>query len=191
NKPYFHVKKTIGFLLLFLWALFGIGQNGYGFFVKTTDGMGWESIKTKTRSGGSLRIKTHHRAFDKFLKSLRLYQFEKAFPNAQSESLNHILSITLADSSAVNTFLKRPEITNVVSYDPNLKGEYPNDFYDSIGRPNTALQLIKAPQAWTITHGDSSVVVGVCDRRYDEDHEDLKGKIKQELHLGRSEEHTS
>src|SRR5699024_5816931 len=48
----------------------------------------------------------------------------------------------------------------------------------------TALQLIKAPQAWTLTHGDSTLVVGVTDRRFDEQHEDLQGKTVKEIHLG-------
>lgn len=39
------------------------------------------------------------------------------------------------------------------------------------------LELINAPQAWEITHGDSKVIIGMIDNHLMVDHEDLAGKI--------------
>lgn len=48
-------------------------------------------------------------------------------------------------------------------------------FYENL--PNTTLELIKAPLAWSITQGDPNILVGVVDSYYDLDHEELQGKI--------------
>ena len=50
----------------------------------------------------------------------------------------------------------------------------PNDFsYPSID--NYALNLINAPQAWDLTHGDTNVIIAVSDQDYDEQNTDLVG----------------
>ena len=52
----------------------------------------------------------------------------------------------------------------------------PNDFsYPSID--NYALNLINAPQAWDLTHGDTNVIIAVSDQDYDEQNTDLVGGV--------------
>lgn len=177
------MKKFVCLVGLFLFFLNGFAQNTYDFYLQLNPEVNIGEIKSHKKQGGTIKVKTGSREFTKFLKQYSIYQFKPAFPKAKTMKLQQVLLITLGDSKAIKDFLKRKEIRNIVPYNSELKGDYPNDFYDSIGRPNTALQLIKAPQAWTLTHGDTTVVVGVCDRRYETDHEDLKGKITENIKL--------
>lgn len=52
----------------------------------------------------------------------------------------------------------------------------PND-YSNIQAVDYSLNLINAPQAWDLTHGDDSVVIAISDQNYYPLHEDLEGKI--------------
>lgn len=156
------------------------------YFFKTSDSANLSVVQRVEHDNSELSIATLSNDFSEFLETQVVYEFRRAFPQAKTRAVRHIFLIALEDSSQVSAFLARPEIEAIVRYNPELKGDYPNDFYDDKGRPNTALQLIKAPQAWTLTHGDSTVVVGVSDRRFEEQHEDLQGKIAKEIHLGGS-----
>lgn len=56
----------------------------------------------------------------------------------------------------------------------------PDDYHllDGTMGPNWALDVINAKQAWDITQGDSTVIIGIPDYGFNLDHEDLVNKIK-------------
>lgn len=162
-----------------------IGQQSHDFYVQLNPTYNFKKIKTHSKNNHLLKIKTDSKDFNKFLKNYQITEFKRAFSDAKTDKLKQILFISLVDSSAIDDFLNRKEIENVISYNKDLKGDYPSDYYDEDGQPNTALELIKAPQAWTITHGDSTLVIGVCDREYDKNNADLKGKIIKDIKLSR------
>ncbi len=56
----------------------------------------------------------------------------------------------------------------------------PDDYHllDGTLGPNWALDVINAKQAWDITKGDSSVIIGIPDFGFNLEHEDLINKIK-------------
>lgn len=56
----------------------------------------------------------------------------------------------------------------------------PDDYHllDGTLGPNWALDVINAKQAWDITQGDSTVIIGIPDIGFNLDHEDLVNKIK-------------
>src|SRR5699024_1892681 len=108
------------------------------------------------------------------------------YPNAINKRLQRIYILELSDSSVAGNFKNRKEVKMISTFDkPDLRNSYPNDYFDENGNPDAVLDLIKAPQAWQITKGDSSVVVGIVDRGFDENHEDLKGEIIKEIKLGK------
>lgn len=83
-------------------------------------------------------------------------------------------------------FTFRDEVKNILALDkPNMASMYPNDYIEMIDEnfPNTALELIKAPLAWTITKGNPNILVGVADTKIDLNHEDLQGQIIDEIIL--------
>ncbi len=65
----------------------------------------------------------------------------------------------------------KPELAPVyeIMYDPN---DYNLNF-----STDWALDLIKAKQAWDITTGDTSIVIGVSDANFDLNHQEFKGKV--------------
>ncbi len=95
------------------------------------------------------------------------------------------------------------ELAAIASYrrDPNIRFAEVNAIYRAIGAPNdpklfdqwqyfntgqdagTADADIDAVQAWSITDGSPDVAIAVLDTGIDQSHEDLKGKIVQNVNL--------
>ncbi len=175
------------FLLSFIVLLTGISsaQNPYDFYFEVTPESEIENIQVEKKKTGELIFHTNSAEFSKFLLTQKITQLQKAYPQANSRRLQRIYSLSLQDSVLVENFKNRKEIQMISAFDqPDLRNSYPNDYFDDEGIPNRALDLIRAPQAWQITKGDSSVVVGIVDRGYDKNHEDLEGQIIKEIKLG-------
>ncbi|MEL6944156.1 MAG: S8/S53 family peptidase, partial [Bacteroidota bacterium] len=134
----------------------------------------------------------------------------QSFPNAKTAELQNIYEIHFQNKqwnkdrlktafSNLNLFDKI-EFANYYIADNQLKREGGHGYTNSIltsscPEPlapvndlyvsnnwvnNDALNLIEANCAWTITKGDPSIVVGIADTEFDDNHEDLKNQI---IHL--------
>lgn len=73
-------------------------------------------------------------------------------------------------------------------YLPNYS---PNDYHilDNVLGPNYALDIINAKQAWEITKGDPSIILGITDEGFWINHEDLQNKIAFVLNNTSNEYH--
>jgi len=80
-------------------------------------------------------------------------------------------SVELVQSLNKVKGLLKPELAPVYEtmFDPN---DYNLNF-----STDWALDLIKAKQAWDITTGDTSVVIGVSDANFDLNHQEFVGKV--------------
>src|SRR5699024_4639042 len=173
--------KSFLISIIFFFSSLSYAQNSYNFFFELT-AKSKENIEIE-KSNKTYRSTSSE--FSDFINSNEILQIEKAYPNAVLERLQRIYKLKLRDSTFVENFKNKKEIKMISAVDyPDLRNSYPNDYFDEDGNSNTALDLIKAPQAWQITKGDSTIVVGIVDRGYDKKHEDLKGKIVKEIELG-------
>lgn len=121
------------------------------------------------------------------LNGKQIFVFKKAFEKSQNPKLQRVYFLTVAENTSFSSTLQRSEIEQITlinneviltSETASNFGMLPNDYEDIItGGRNTALDLIKAPLAWSITTGDPNVVIGVVDAEVDLNHEDLQGSI--------------
>lgn len=121
-----------------------------------------------------------------------IYYFKKAFPYSDRPLLKRVYRVVLDEDTPIKPFQDRPEIEwfgvavapQLASVDYESDG-FPEDYFEYEGQPNTALELIRAPQAWQITHGDPNTVIGMSDS-FIREHEELEGKIADTIVLNNS-----
>src|SRR5690606_38748713 len=105
---------------------------------------------------------------------------EKSFPTGSTELLQQSLSVYSTNGEIEDQLSTLTDIFNFcekVCYPEEMLLYEPNDYRDSQGNPLTHLELIKAPEAWEITDGDSRILVGITDTYIETTHEDLTNKI--------------
>lgn len=138
-----------------------------------------------TKQGKKYSFENLSADFASFLAQQNIQDFSKAYPDATDARLKRIYKVRLKDSLQIQQFSKRNEIKHVSAVDfPDISSSFPNDYFIE-GKSDTALDLIRAPQAWHITKGNPEVIVGVVDKGYDLNHDDLKNKIVSEIQLGK------
>lgn len=101
-------------------------------------------------------------------------------PSSRKKELLSVYELTtsldqmelLVAVSKLNAYFKNPEIG------PNYQTlAEPND-YNTIFEDDYTLNMIGAQHAWSITEGDSNVVIAISDQNYYYTHEELIGKVK-------------
>lgn len=178
-------KSVLFFYALFLMGFCGWSQHGFVYYLETASDLDLGEIHQSSK-GKQIRIQTASSAFDELINRYELYTFERAFPQAKSSRVNHLYRLVVPETIPAEEILQHPEIIGFsLENKPDLSVSYPNDYYDSIGNPDTALDLIRMPQAWQITKGDSThAIVGIVDRGLNFEHEDLRGQIPVQIKLG-------
>ena len=112
------------------------------------------------------------------ITKLDITTITKAFPSSRNAGLNNVYEIGC--NCDENDLLQQVSKLSSVFVRPEIAPKYellntPNDY--SIAFTNDyALNMIKAQDAWGITKGDSSVIIGISDSNYDLNHEELVGK---------------
>jgi subtilisin family serine protease len=128
----------------------------------------------------TITISCNDSDFSNFINSKHAYRFKKEFITFNAPVLKRTYSITLSENESISDFIQRDEIERIFEIlEPTYLSHYPNDFIEPIyeNLPNTGLDLIKAPLAWSITQGDPSIIVGVVDSQFDINHEELQDQI--------------
>ena len=118
-------------------------------------------------------------AFDKAINNLNIISIERALPSSQNPVLQQVYEITCNCDSEVlyATLTNKVPVVSQVEFAPNYETlDIPND-YPTSSSANYALDLINAPAAWDITHGDPNVYVAISDQNYQITNNDLVDKI--------------
>jgi len=117
--------------------------------------------------------------FASALNQVGVTHVAQALPNSKNEQLLNVVSIQCAcDESTLTQTLKNfPGIVAEIERAPQYQTLYvPNDYQAAFGS-NYALDLIKAPLAWNLTHSSQSFVIGISDENLNPNHEEIAGKI--------------
>ncbi len=118
-------------------------------------------------------------AFANALNQAGVFGVSQALSNSKNEKLLEVYEFNCnCDPSTLESTLKSfPGVITAIERAPEYKTLYvPND-YTAAFSSNYALELIKAPQAWNITHSNASIIVGISDENLNPNHEELAGKL--------------
>ncbi len=140
----------------------------------------WVTLKVNpsiSTVGG--QITSQQNEIQALINSFHITSFEKLVPTTKTDALKDVYEINcncdehelLAQVARMSDLFANPEIG------PKYQTlDIPNDY--SIAFANDwALNLINAPGAWDVTHGDTNVVIAITDANYVLGHEDLVGKV--------------
>ncbi|MGB1453489.1 MAG: S8 family peptidase, partial [Crocinitomicaceae bacterium] len=119
-------------------------------------------------------------SFNKAIDNLKIQSIKKALPSSRSLKLQRVYEIT-CDCDEVDlytTLTNNVQVLSGIEYAPKYETlDIPNDYTSLISSSAYALDLINAPAAWDITHGDPNVYVAITEPNYHSDHPDLIDKI--------------
>lgn len=143
-----------------------------------------DSVDLK-EEGGSNRLSTANKQFNRMLSNYEVDLFYKCVKNAKKESLKDLYEIHFKGD--LHEFKSELDSYDIFKFDRELKiyeaitcnNPVPpvNDIRIADGEVNNyALELIEANCAWSVSRGKSDVVIGIADTEF-ENHEDLENQI--------------
>ncbi|MFM7565649.1 MAG: S8 family serine peptidase [Flavobacteriales bacterium] len=118
-------------------------------------------------------------AFADALNQVGVSRISQALPSSKNENLQQVYEFDCqCDETQLTETLKNfPGIVGAIDRAPEYHTLYvPNDYFAAFSS-NYALDLIKAPQAWNMTHSNANIVIGISDENLNPNHEELAGKI--------------
>jgi hypothetical protein len=141
----------------------------------------WTTISDFSKAG--IRLETGNLVssnsdINTLITNLNITSITQALPSSRNEGLKNVYEITC--NCDENDLLQQVARLSAVFSKPEIAPKYellntPND-YSSAFASDYALNLINAQDAWGITTGDSSVIIGISDSNFDLNHEELIGK---------------
>ena len=174
-------------------AVFFLMITSFFTFSQNVNGKIWVTIEDQNvlpTSQADILV-SNDAEFNNLIQTLNVTDVKRAFPSSRKASLLKVYEITSTSSSSQ---LYMEAVNNVkaltgVEYAPEYTTLYtPNDYSHSVAN-DYALDLINAKDAWGITHGSSSFIIGVSDENFDVNHEELAGKVSHYNNNGGSTSH--
>ena len=117
--------------------------------------------------------------FTELIRAFSINGFRQALPSSRNKELLKVYELTCDCNE--HELMQAITKSNLPFSKPVIGPKYeslsvPNDYNTSFAT-DYALDLIKAKQAWDITHGDPSIVISITDANYYLNHEELVGKV--------------
>ncbi len=172
------------FVLTLLLSFNCYSQEKKSYYVVLKEGVDLGVIQETINPDQTISITTNKNDFSEFINSKQAYRFKKEFKTFVTPILQRYYSITLSENEDILDFIQRDDIEKFYEIiEPEYLSHYPNDYIEPVyeNLPNTGLDLINAPLAWSITKGDPEIIVGVVDSQFDITHEDMQGQIYDNL----------
>ena len=119
-------------------------------------------------------------SFNKAIDNLKIQSIKKALPSSRSLKLQQVYEITCEcdEVDLYTTLTNNVQVLSGIEYAPKYQTlDIPNDYTSIISPSAYALDLINAPAAWDITHGDPSIHVAISDQNFYSNHPDLIDEI--------------
>ena len=119
-------------------------------------------------------------SFNKAIDNLKIQSIKKALPSSRSVKLQQVYEIVCEcnEVDLYTTLTNNVQVLSGIEYAPKYQTlDIPNDYTSIISPSAYALDLINAPSAWGITHGDPSVYVAISDQNIHANHPDLIDEV--------------
>jgi hypothetical protein len=184
------MKKIILLLTLLVSIPYIYSQELDYYYVEFKEGHVPQQLQKTLNSDQTLTLSMQNTGLASALNAKPIYTFERAFHNNLNPVLDRIYLVSFTAGVSLSELVNRDEVERVeqVFFNEELTADIepftilPNDFEDIVtGGRNTALDLIRAPLAWTITRGEGQVIGWVDAKIYE--HEDLIDKVIYELNV--------
>ena len=117
--------------------------------------------------------------FNELIHKFAINNFHQALPASRNKELSKVYELTCDCNE--HELMQAISKSSLPFSKPELAPKYellnePNDYNTSFAT-DYALDLIKAKEAWDITHGDTNIVIAITDANYHLNHEELVGKV--------------
>ncbi len=178
------MRKLVLCFALVLPFVYIYSQDLDSYYLEIKEGYELGEIQKIVNADQTLTLTMQNIGFASALNAKPVFTFEKAFPDVQFSNIERTYLLSVSTGINVNEILNRHEVNfyeQVFFNEMLLENQttsfsiLPDDYNDLIiGGRNTALDLIRAPLAWTITKGNG-ILVGIADTKVDLNHEDLIG----------------
>lgn len=176
--------KLKHFLIVFFIPFLGLAQQNNQFLPKTII----VKVKEQHRSVCSPN-EIKNASFEKYSATIGVTKMELIFPNHQPETRDGFVDLSLIYQITYSAPLNEQEVANklagitIFDYaEPYIIPEIaytPNDPIISDPVKTWHLIMINAFNAWDISKGDTTIVVGITDTGWDNTHPDLVGNAKK------------
>ncbi len=133
-------------------------QNRQDYYVIAKPDYSLEPLHKSTNPDQTLTLNLVNNNLETFFNNLPVYYFSKAFPTSTTPYLQGVYLVTLDDNTHLSSIFNRNEIEYVELTEEGAPLHFPDDYFTIDGDPNTALEIIKGPQAWNITTGDPNII---------------------------------
>ena len=165
-------KAGIAFLISFIF--FSTSYSQVTYFIKYKDYVSRSSISEKIKSRQFFKTTA--------VPALTKANFNAAYfardLGASDSNLSRIVKLTFTDKNSAQSFIDQ------IKNDPSIEYVQASNIYKIDSMPNDslvsqqwALKKIQAFDAWNITEGSDSIIIGLIDTGVDYLHPDLKNKI--------------
>lgn len=173
------MKKIYLLISLLLLNLCLSAQNNYEYYIVAKPQYSLVPTSIVKNPDSTITVGFANQNIENFFAGKTVYAYEKAYKGATHPYLLRVYRITLDSNGLEDDILALNEMEYVRLRENNSFPLYtPNDYNLVDGSVNTSLELIGAKRAWNVTHGSSSVYVGIYENGYyDVAHEDLMNKI--------------
>ncbi|MEO9531007.1 MAG: S8 family serine peptidase [Crocinitomicaceae bacterium] len=136
----------------------------------------FEAVQTINQSEG---LSSSNADLQEYINDFQISAIQQAVPSSRNVELLKVYEITCDCNSGSlieainkdNSILKKAE--EAPEYTPLFT---PND-YNLTFQNDYALDLINAEEAWSVSTGDSSVLISISDTNFDLNHEELQGTV--------------
>jgi hypothetical protein len=182
------MRKLALCIALLLPFVYIYSQDFDYYYVEFKEGHVPQQLQQTVNADQTLTLSMQNTDLAAALNAKPIYTFERAFLYNLNPILDRIYLVSLTTGVSIYEFASREEIERVeqVFFNEELTADVapftilPNDYDDvRTGGRNTALDLIRAPLAWTISRGEGQIL-GWSDAKIYY-HEDLAGKVIYEL----------
>ena len=169
-------------LIVFIISLNGLlnAQEAFSFFLEIPDKDNIPAVTYYRNGNRKVFSKTKVSSLNKLLNSYEIYKCKKVFSKSKRKLLQNIYQIECNDSMLMHNIKDKFKlIYPMVEHASGKTLATPDDYSSNGGflASQVELDYIRAPEAWDISTGSKNIIIGIADKNFLFNHEDLKNTL--------------